>query len=147
MVNTSEAEVLKIALFKIWSDPSFCNFINSIKEIMVVITAMINFIFLAGSGLQLWSVYSESLNSTPLRGNALLKHFSSFQQWHCYVENHMLPIFILHSTFTAIIISYMFTACCLLWAVQPAAMLLKLYWISPIFSLVCPLLFLSLHLQ
>lgn len=53
LVNTSEAEVLKIALFKILTDPSFWIFINSVKEIMVVIPAMINFIFLAGSGLQL----------------------------------------------------------------------------------------------
>lgn len=53
MVNTSEAEVLKIALFKMLLEPTFWNFMNSVKEIMVVFTAMINFVLLAGSGLQL----------------------------------------------------------------------------------------------
>lgn len=52
MVNTNDRS-FKIALFKILSDPTLWNFINSIKEIVVVITAIINFVLLAGSGLQL----------------------------------------------------------------------------------------------
>lgn len=54
--------------------------------------------------LQPWSVYAGNLNSTPWRGNTPLQHLVSLQQQSCYVEKCMLPIFLLYSTSTAVLL-------------------------------------------
>lgn len=65
-------------------------------------TGMINCIPLSGSGLQLWSVYSGSLNSTPLRGNTS-ETLVSF-------NNNAVMLLFLYFTFTALLL---FTISCL----------------------------------